>query len=137
MNELKHYGILGQKWGVRRFQKEDGTLTPAGKIQYGTTKSVLESGSKILGDASRLATSSSGKSKTVNKKTYDNLTDEELRKKVSRLNLEEQYSRLTGDAKKVRNGAEWVHEILQDSAIVVGIASTAIGIYMMLKSARG
>lgn len=34
-NELKHYGILGQKWGVRRFENEDGTLTPEGKIRYG------------------------------------------------------------------------------------------------------
>lgn len=31
MNELYHYGIKGQKWGVRRFQNKDGTLTPAGK----------------------------------------------------------------------------------------------------------
>lgn len=28
---LEHHGILGMKWGVRRFQREDGSLTPAGK----------------------------------------------------------------------------------------------------------
>ena len=34
-NELYHYGIQGQKWGLRRFQNPDGTLTAAGKARYG------------------------------------------------------------------------------------------------------
>ncbi len=33
-NELIHYGILGMKWGIRRFQNKDGTLTAAGKARY-------------------------------------------------------------------------------------------------------
>lgn len=42
--ELYHHGIKGQKWGVRRFQNQNGTLTPAGKKRYaddsgGTDKS--------------------------------------------------------------------------------------------------
>ena len=35
--ELYHWGIKGQKWGVRRFQNKDGTLTPAGKKRYDDT----------------------------------------------------------------------------------------------------
>lgn len=33
-NELYHYGIKGQRWGVRRFQNTNGTLTAAGKLRY-------------------------------------------------------------------------------------------------------
>lgn len=34
-DELFHHGIKGQKWGIRRFQNSDGTLTAAGKKRYG------------------------------------------------------------------------------------------------------
>lgn len=43
-DSLTHHGIKGQKWGIRRYQNLDGTLTPAGKERYGSDISQLKDG---------------------------------------------------------------------------------------------
>lgn len=68
-NELYHWGVKGQKWGVRRFQNEDGTLTEAGKARYNSDGS---------------------------KKKAKDMTDQELRDSNNRLQAEQQYNNLTG-----------------------------------------
>ena len=55
MSELRHLGIKGQKWGVRRFQNKDGSLTPAGEKRY-----YVESDKRIVDN-------SDGKSSTIPK----------------------------------------------------------------------
>lgn len=39
-DELFHHGIKGQKWGIRRYQNADGTLTPEGAKRYGTVENL-------------------------------------------------------------------------------------------------
>lgn len=47
--ELYHHGIMGQKWGIRRFQNPDGTLTNAGRKRYTNSDGSLnKAGNKMI-----------------------------------------------------------------------------------------
>lgn len=46
-NELYHHGIKGQRWGIRRFQNSDGSLTPAGKKRYTSSASINRANKSI------------------------------------------------------------------------------------------
>lgn len=76
-NELYHHGILGMKWGVRRFQNKDGTLTNAGKKRRTTT----------LSDDAKEA-------QRIRKKSVGEMSNAELRKLNERQQLERTYSQL-------------------------------------------
>ncbi len=88
-NELYHHGIKGMKWGVRRFQNPDGTLTEAGKRRQ----------------AKQEARDAKAKAKAArkNKRKYDlsKLSDEELAKRTARVNAEKNYINAQMELNKV------------------------------------
>ena len=47
-DELTHFGIKGQRWGIRRYQNKDGSLTKAGKKHYDKETANLKAEKKVL-----------------------------------------------------------------------------------------
>lgn len=84
-NELYHHGIKGQKWGVRRYQRPDGTLTEAGEKRYHkrlVEKAVIIGGQADLANAR--AKNAKKKYERISKKATVNPTDKTLRKEKER-----------------------------------------------------
>lgn len=140
-NELMHWGIKGMKWGVRRYQNKDGSLTPAGKKRYDKEMAKLKEEEKIAKNKLRtqaklnkldekrkeIEALKRGKpivksTKKPSKPSVKDMSDEELRQTVNRLLMEQQYAKL--NPQQVSAGQKFVKKVMND---VVAPAATEVG----------
>lgn len=161
-DEIKHHGIKGQKWGVRKYQNKDGSLTDAGKKRYGTkenfekqypedVKRNVKATKKTVGAVEKAATAKqqnnerakeekkreikADREKQIREDAYK-MSDKELRDVVNRLNMEERYTQVMRDREVIEVGKSKTEKFMDFTVTALTIASTGLSIYATLKGIK-
>lgn len=145
--ELQHHGTKGMKWGIRRYQNSDGSLTPAGKKRYGIIGSIKERSAakkkqKQRAEAlekAREAKKTKAEEVAEKKRVLESGTADEVMRykgKLSNKELADAYSRLNYErlisdlsSKEVKSGADKVDSLMTKAEKVVGSAQKGLETY--------
>ena len=162
IDELVHHGIKGQKWGRRRYQNNDGSLTPAGRERYGSKenfdrqydaqqKAALAGGKKAVDGARELNRASREmhnertrkQQKKADKAVEEavrerarKMSDQELREAVNRLNMEENYTRMMQNRERIDVGESKASKFMDHAATALTVTSTALSIALAIKELK-
>ena len=158
---LQHHGVKGMRWGVRRYQNKDGSLTDAGKkrqsreydgLSQKQQKKYKADPEKWARDdnmaAKRVAEESSqmtNRLKQINDKSMrnrpktkmdlSNMTDEQMRREINRAMLERQYNDMFAPQKQAK-GREFASKFLEVGTDVLAVTGSALGIALAVQQLR-
>lgn len=153
-NYLTHYGIKGQKWGIRRYQNPDGSLTSAGRKRYSDSGGIRGAVSKVKNAVTRRGSSSKAAAKKKQeekeekeketleqkkdrvlksrsaKELYENadlFTTQELQSAYNRLSLERNISSLV--PKDINKGKQFVDNAIKTAKTLNDAIDTGSKLY--------
>lgn len=136
-NELYHHGIKGMKWGVRRTPAQLGHDT--GGVDLQKAKKKVDAANTIVNETRNINNNVSKKQakKAQKQKMAEvkSMSDKELRERVNRLNMEQQYMRMSAEQMNV--GRANVNSVLNNVGTVVNVASSALAIAVAIQKLKG
>lgn len=130
--EIYHHGIKGMRWGVRRFQNKDGSLTPAGAKRQAKLEARRDAKERKKID----------KEESVTRlKPVRGMPTEELNTRIKRLKLEKEYKDLVRDVEGISKGKKIIDSIFEKSIENIGTQGVTylmgIGLNKIAKDAFG
>lgn len=170
--EFYHHGIKGMKWGVRRYQNADGSLTAEGQKRYNRdirennakkkdnrikdleetgpdphrwvredmerSKKTIDTSSDLVKEFKKLEQNTAPKP-TTKKLDLSKMSDKELRDKINRELLEQQYNKLFAEtpSAEVSKGRSILKDTLEVAGSVLAIAGSSLSIALAIKELRG
>lgn len=163
-NELYHHGIMGMRWGVRRYQNKDGTLTRSGVKRYDRDqrenagkkkgdkvgaadpnrwvkedmtreRTALNAGEQTARNLERLNRNTTS-NKALSRMNLSKMSDKEMRDQINREMLERQYN-ATFNPPQVNRGREFTSKALTVGGDILAVGASALSIALAIKELKG